>query len=622
MRVEADHILLSSLDEEGNDAALPNGLFSRGSDGSGRGDITIEADTLRIEHGAVISSSTRGSADAGNITIDADTIELHGSSPATGRSGIFAQVDRPDATGTGGTIGLTAETIEITGGAQISGFTTGIGNGGDIEIGADTLRLVGSGLSGASRVVTGAEAAGHSGAIRIDAGIVEVLDGAQILATTVGQGSGGAIEIAAERIRVSGFQDDLLSKISASTSGSGAGGSIELRGGEVEVSDGAEVATSSRSSGDAGPIHIAARSILIDGGSRPETDTGVFATGAGLGRSGQIRLEADQLLLRNRGVVVAATLVSRGGDIDVRAGDLEMRDGSLLNAESQGPSEGSGNISVSVERDLDMHGSGIVAAGENRLGLGHGDAGSIDVAVGGRLHMVDSEITTRITGGDKQAGEITIRAGAIKMMDTSIVTAEALGLGTAGNVSIDVARKLELAGGSEIAARALDTGEGTRDAGNIVLRAGRRLDLKASSINALVEGDETTTGGNISIKSPETVLRNGARITAQAGEGSGGNILIQTRTFFASPDSEINASSELGIDGTVEIAGLRVEVSDALAQLPRDYLDAAGLLAGQCAEAGPSGTSSFVVAPQGAMGLDLDPLLPSGVLDADLRGGP
>ena len=45
-----------------------------------------------------------------------------------------------------------------------------------------------------------------------------------------------------------------------------------------------------------------------------------------------------------------------------------------------------------------------------------------------------------------------------------------------------------------------------------------------------------------------------SRIAADAFRGSGGNVRITTQGLFVEPQSKISASSELGVDGEVEIA--------------------------------------------------------------------
>ena len=72
-------------------------------------------------------------------------------------------------------------------------------------------------------------------------------------------------------------------------------------------------------------------------------------------------------------------------------------------------------------------------------------------------------------------------------------------------------------------------------------------------------------------------------ITARAVLGSGGNILIVTDHYFGSSDSALDASSQLGIDGTEQVTSPDTDVSGGLAVLPAVYLDASAQLERDCA---------------------------------------
>ena len=62
------------------------------------------------------------------------------------------------------------------------------------------------------------------------------------------------------------------------------------------------------------------------------------------------------------------------------------------------------------------------------------------------------------------------------------------------------------------------------------------------------------------------ILKN-SNIRANAFEGRGGNIQISTQGLFQSPESEINASSTLGVDGTVSIQTLGFDVRNTITPL-------------------------------------------------------
>src|SRR5262249_29452779 len=189
---------------------------------------------------------------------------------------------------------------------------------------------------------------------------------------------------------------------------------------------------------------------------------------------------------------------------------------------------------------------------------------------------------------------------------------------------------------------------GARDAGNIEINAeatsrsrnstvstesslsgGGKIDLSAGQIVELVDSQITTTvqggagdAGNITIdprfvvlnNDPRYVVLNNSEVIAQAVEGNGGNIHIGADVFIASPTSVVDASSQKGISGTIDIRGIVNNLSGSLYPLPQEYLRDAALVEDRCAGRLREGqVSSFVVAGRAGM-----PLQPGGILPSPL----
>ena len=143
--------------------------ISSSTSGPGRGGtISITAtESLTLTDGALISSTTFGPGRGGTITITAtESLTLAGTAPDGVSSGIFALAIGEETTaGAAGTIQVTAASLTLTDGAQISSTTFGPGRGGTITITAtESLTLT---------------------------------DGARIASSTLGPGRGGTITITA-----------------------------------------------------------------------------------------------------------------------------------------------------------------------------------------------------------------------------------------------------------------------------------------------------------------------------------------------------------------------------------------------------------------------------------------
>ena len=157
----------------------------------------------------------------------------------------------------------------------------------------------------------------------------------------------------------------------------------------------------------------------------------------------------------------------------------------------------------------------------------------------------------------------------------------------------------------------VSTSSENADGGNIKITAPYMVHLKESEITASVGGGASTVGGNISID-PQFVILDHSKIIANAYEGQGGNIQIVSNVFLADPFSVVDASSALGIDGTVDIRAPITELSGTLVPLGEDFISAFELLREPCMARIRGGKySSFIVS--GRDGLPIEPgrLLPS-----------
>jgi hypothetical protein len=223
------------------------------------------------------------------------------------------------------------------------------------------------------------------------------------------------------------------------------------------------------------------------------------------------------------------------------------------------------------------------------------------------------------TFGDGDGGDIAIIAGNIVTMEGgarisadsggTLGGQELSGIGLAGNISIDAGNALEMTD-SSISTRAV-----TSDGGNITIQAEEMVYLENSEITTSVESG-VGGGGNIDID-PDFVILNQSNILANAYGGPGGNITIIADNFIATPDSVVDASSELGIDGTVNISSPDENVIEDLTVLPKSYMDVSSLISGRCDTS--VGSSSLVDAGPGGQVIDPDGYLPSyAASDAEL----
>ena len=107
-------------------------------------------------------------------------------------------------------------------------------------------------------------------------------------------------------------------------------------------------------------------------------------------------------------------------------------------------------------------------------------------------------------------------------------------------------------------------------------------------------------GGDIEID-PRFLVLDDSRVQATAFEGPGGNIRIRVGNFILSPQSVVEASSHLGVDGNVIIQGAETNLVGDLAELPATFLVSERLFEQRCAARSGEPVSSLVRAGRGGL---------------------
>ncbi|MGR9051173.1 MAG: two-partner secretion domain-containing protein [Gammaproteobacteria bacterium] len=554
------------------------------SQGSGAaGGILIRTGRLQMiggeDTGVNIGARVFRDGDTGDIMISADKLEL------SNRAVISGQVF---GTGQGSDIHIHGGDINIDGAnafAFISTTTFGSGAAGNIYIDATNLKITGgantfvgiatqrSGPDGINFdainpdiiVDPGTTFASNSGDINIHVtDSLEIANGAEISsATFFGSGHAGEIDISARAVSVSGIDSfGARSAIVASSenSASGAGAGIRIVADSMSLSDLGFAGAFSNSAGDSGSMSINVDDLTINNGAYVATSS------SGLGKAGNIQIAANNILLRGIGSSVSAfsSINATGaGTIKLDTGNLEVYDGAAIISSTFGAGQG-GNIDI--------------AAAHVKV------SGSSDV-----LRRSSAIVTQSVNPPDQAAtgdgGNITIRADRIDVDDGGLISTASISDGNAGNIKL-VGRYLNLDEGR------VNAFTDHTDGGNIDLAMSDAVYLFDSQVSTRVGG--AGNGGNISV-TPTFMVMDNSVISANAVLGNGGNILIAAEHFFKSPTNTISASSELGIDGDIVIDSPEVDIISSIALLPSDFVDAASLLVTPCAQRSATDVSRFVV---------------------------
>ncbi len=197
------------------------------------GSLTLFAGSLNVTNGAVLGSGTFGQGSAGTVSIiirDAATFDGTGSN---GFSSIVRSQVGPKAVGQGGTLTLSADSLRVTNGAQLSSSTFGQGNAGNIWITVRDIAIFdGTGsneFSSGVRSQVGPKAVGQGGTLTLSADSLRVTNGAQLSSSTFGQGDAGNIWITVRDIAIfdgvgiNGFSSGAASTLETGAVGQGGG---------------------------------------------------------------------------------------------------------------------------------------------------------------------------------------------------------------------------------------------------------------------------------------------------------------------------------------------------------------------------------------------------------------
>ncbi len=162
------------------------------------------------------------------------------------------------------------------------------------------------------------------------------------------------------------------------------------------------------------------------------------------------------------------------------------------------------------------------------------------------------------------------------------------GTGNGGNITLQ-ANRIDINNAGLYA----DTQAGDR--GNIAIRSDV-VWLRNGRISTNATG--SANGGNIFLNADSFVILNDwSLISANAKQGQGGNITIQSKGIFVLPGSQITASSELGQSGQVNLITIGASPSLSGLTLPR-IDDQSGAIQDVCRS---TQGSSFVITGRGGL---------------------
>lgn len=410
--------------------------------GIGQTTLNLQGRNIQLSEGSTLIVANRGPLEGDRITVNATEL-LSLSRTNFSRTNGSRIVTNTSGEGKGGDVTISARQAIVEDGGQIATQADGSGIGGDMNIRVSESIFVDGipslQLSTVTGIVTVSSATGQSGSLTLSAQQLQVNNSGTIGSTVYGSGDGGNVQInVSDSIEVSGVNSRSLlpSSLSTSTIGWGNAGDLNITTAKLAVREGALVSSSTGGVASAGNLTIQAShwievsgaapgSILSSGlGSNalsldpvsravyqlPDIPTGnaggvslntpqlrvldraeVGVRNDGTGNAGNFEVNADTIILNNRGAITAETQSGNGGNLLLNVRErLQMRDNSKISVEAGGTGDG-GNITIESPVILGWENSDITA---NAI---QGRGGNIQVTAQGILGL---QFRDRLTPGN------------------------------------------------------------------------------------------------------------------------------------------------------------------------------------------------------------------------------
>jgi filamentous hemagglutinin family protein len=577
------------------------------------GSIKINAGDLSLVRGS-IGTSTSGQGNVGNIALTAKNIvSTAQSTTSSTRSSIISSSVDTGGIGQGGDINIIADSLSL-GRTFVSTSTAGKGNAGSIFATIKDVAMITENSLLAS--VINREGIGRGGDVNINAGSLSFGGNSSILVSTNSQGDTGNINIIAKD-GLSFAKSSLLIDVDAAAIGKG--GDINLSSGSLLLNGASSINNSTSGQGSAGSINIvskdainiAEKSIILD---RAESNS--------VGGSGAINISAQSLSVddsiirsvargqgstKNTNIVVdgSASLTNRSsveniidaggigssGDINITAGSL-LADNSRVFASTFGQGNAS-NVNLKIKDAFNL--SNATFFSDVSVG-GVGNGGNIDVTAGSLSFTKASQLISSVRAasanepaGRGNAGNITVKVAGLANFDTSVdrvgsglfTSTEAGTEGNGGNINVQ-ASNISLKDGSGFQS----TTAGKGNSGNVTVTATDKVAFNGlAGVLSRVETTGIGNAGDINVSGSDISFRNGAGLTAETlGQGNAGNITVDaSNSIFLSGEGNNTRVVFLLDRGGIFARSQSVTgiAGDITVTAPKITLDNGGLISSQ-----------------------------------------
>jgi filamentous hemagglutinin family protein len=484
----------------------------------------------------------------------------------------------------GGTIQIQGERIILRQSLVFSASDNSPERGGALEVRATDLIEIGQD----SFLSTSTRGTGRAGNLTLSTQQLRIQTGGQVGSSTSGRGKGGNVRVnASEAVMVAGISptvpfDSPLSLLYANSQGASASGNLSIETNRLQVRSGGQIGISAFGTGRAGNLTIRANTIEligtpVDANGRPLLDEGLPISG---------------------GLFVGTDIGSsgNGGTLRIQTQRLRIRDGAILQATTYGSGR-AGNVDVRASESIEV--SGISEQGSFPARI---------AATSGGVREFSTPQSRRATGS---GGNLRLSTDTLTVGDQGLVTVSSLNPRSPGAGSIRIAANRVLLNNQGRLRAQTESGNQARieldGVDLLVLRRGSEISTTAGLSSGSGDGGNVNINANFILNAPAE----NSDIDADAGEGKGGNITVNAQGILGiaernqrTPQSDITATSDAGVDGEISISTPTVDPTQGIVELPSTLVDASQLIAQGCRAGGQAvadGLGEFVVTGRGGL---------------------
>jgi filamentous hemagglutinin family protein len=508
----------------------------------------------RIELGAVRSGTI-------GLTLQADqNFGFNYSNAITHGNLRLEQRSLVDVSGmTGGSIGLQGQNLSFTGGSTVLNQNLGSQEAGITRLTAiDSIQLQDATAATQTTLRSESLGSGTGSQIELNAKNLKINLSASIDAATYTTGKIGAIQInVIDKVEVNGFSPFapfVPSSIGSANYENGKASQVNIKTAVLHILAGGVIAPSAFGINQGSDLNVQASEILVSGlNPTIQLPSTIATTTFGPGNSGNLSIDADRISVQGVGIIASSTLAQgSAGKLTIRASEWVEVNGS------------NASINSSADRlsPIFQQAFGLPA-------IPSGGSGDLNIQTPQIRILNGGEVSVR-SDGPGRAGNLSIVADAISLNNRGHITASTVS-GNGGNIELNVKSSLILQNESMIANDSFGIGN----------------------------------GGATRINAPTIVGLGNSDIEANSIQGSGGNIQITTQGIFGlkyrtalTSDNDITASSEFGINGSVQVNSIGINSTSTLNSLPSEVNDSSLQMTDRCDSAK---TSSFIATGRGGM---------------------